>query len=380
MTPVQHEPYAQSMAASRGQQGQISQLPDGRWRARYREQGRAGKRPQATFDTRHEAAEWLRAGLGDAARIAGGDTSTLVRRREQNRTVDEAIRDFLAALEVSDRRIATLAERLRLFSREFGDRPIQTLETYELQAWRKTISAGYRHDVFKAAKQMLRQAHAWHWVVANPADGIKNPEPRRPEITPLGWPAILQIRAEIDLAYEALPVFAAGTGLRPEEWIPLERGDIDVERRLVHVRRVYSDGHLLTLGPEGAKTKLQRRSVPLRQVVVVDELAAKPPRIDTPLLWPAKTGGGYLNLDSFRRAFWKPALEAADVPHQRIYDLRHTYATDLIAAGIDLFTISRRMGTSVDEIDKTYGHLAPDAADRELALLDGWDALRTAEA
>jgi hypothetical protein len=46
---------------------------------------------------------------------------------------------------------------------------------------------------------------------------------------------------------------------------------------------------------------------------------------------------------------------------RRIYDLRHTYATFSLAAGGSLFTPSRRMGPSVEMIDGTYGHLAPDA-------------------
>jgi hypothetical protein len=41
--------------------------------------------------------------------------------------------------------------------------------------------------------------------------------------------------------------------------------------------------------------------------------------------------------------------------------------------GVDLFTLSRRMGTSLAMIDATYGHLAPDADDRERALLDAFD-------
>jgi len=40
---------------------------------------------------------------------------------------------------------------------------------------------------------------------------------------------------------------------------------------------------------------------------------------------------------------------------RRIYDLRHTYATSSLAAGIDIFTLARRMGTSVAMIDRTYG-------------------------
>jgi integrase len=43
------------------------------------------------------------------------------------------------------------------------------------------------------------------------------------------------------------------------------------------------------------------------------------------------------------------------------YDLRHTYATWSLAAGIDIFTLARRMGTSVKMIDRTYGHLVAGA-------------------
>jgi integrase len=63
----------------------------------------------------------------------------------------------------------------------------------------------------------------------------------------------------------------------------------------------------------------------------------------------------------------------AGIAHRRIYDLRHTYATWSLAAGVDLFTLSRRMGTSLAMIDATYGHLAPDADERERTLLDAYD-------
>jgi integrase len=59
---------------------------------------------------------------------------------------------------------------------------------------------------------------------------------------------------------------------------------------------------------------------------------------------------------------------------KRIYDLRHTYATMSLAAGVSLFTLARRMGTSVEMIDRTYGHLALDAEDYERDLLDAYDA------
>lgn len=45
-----------------------------------------------------------------------------------------------------------------------------------------------------------------------------------------------------------------------------------------------------------------------------------------------------------------------------------------IAAGVSLFALARRMGTSLEMIDQTYDRLAPDADDYELGLLDAFDA------
>jgi len=45
------------------------------------------------------------------------------------------------------------------------------------------------------------------------------------------------------------------------------------------------------------------------------------------------------------------------------YSLRHTYASFSIAAGVPLFSLARRVGTSVEQIDRTYGHLLPDAVE-----------------
>ena len=79
-------------------------------------------------------------------------------------------------------------------------------------------------------------------------------------------------------------------------------------------------------------------------------------------------------MEKFRHREWTPPLRSAGISHRRIYDLRHTYATWSLAAGVDLFTLSRRMGTSLAMIDATYGHLAPDADERERTLLDTYDA------
>ena len=67
---------------------------------------------------------------------------------------------------------------------------------------------------------------------------------------------------------------------------------------------------------------------------------------------------------------WNPTLRAVGLDHCVPYALRHTYASLPIAAGVSLFELSRLMGTSPAMLDRTHGHLLPDALDRARTALD----------
>ena len=159
-----------------------------------------------------------------------------------------------------------------------------------------------------------------------------------------------------------LVIFAAETGLRTNEWIGLERSDIDRRNPAVIVYRRVTDGELTPY------PKTDRRRVPLTPRAL-DALDRLPARLDTRLLFPAPMGG-YLDLDNWRLREWYPALEAAGVARRGPYQLRHTFATEALAAGVSIFQLARLMGASVKTIDKHYGHLAHDSEEHLRGLLE----------
>ena len=133
---------------------------------------------------------------------------------------------------------------------------------------------------------------------------------------------------ELGPLYGPLVVFAAETGLRTNEWVALERRDLDQGGRAVVVQRRYAGG-VLTPYP---KTQRSGRRVPLT-ARALSALDALPARADTPLLFPAPRGA-HIGLDTWRTREWYPALEAAGLAKRGPYALRHTFAAVVPLIGL----------------------------------------------
>jgi integrase len=350
------------------QQGQVFSLAgqgrDGtRWAYRYRVAGRGSRRVQrGGFASEQAAAEALERALEELRREQG-----LV----ESPTLTEFVDVYLAQHEGEPETTAKLRWLLQKAVRAFGETRLSELRSPAIAAWRMTIPSGHRFEATQALRQVLARAVSWGLLDVNPAKlGVENPQRRYTEKRPFdSWDELYALSDRLGPRHGPMVLFAAATGLRPGEWLALEQRDVDREAQVVYVRRTFRNGRIKT-----PKTKASVRAVPLQAIALaaLDELPRPDP--ERLLLFPSAKGG-YFDLHNFRNRYWRPAQKAAGImPLRRVYDLRHTFATFALRAGISTFDLSRYMGTSLAMIDRHYGHLARDGREHAIRLLDSYKA------
>ncbi|WP_270263743.1 tyrosine-type recombinase/integrase [Kocuria marina] len=291
-------------------------------------------------------------------------------------TVAEHIGTLTSVTPGTRHRYRLLADR-HITQTEIGGIPIDTLTRADVSRWLNDLPLATKskknvHSLLSAA---LGDAVRDDRIPTNVAHGIrftKSNSRREP---------VFLTRTQVDVIagamrehYRPFVHFLAGTGLRWSEATALRIRDVDLtsERGTVHVTRAWKEnGDGWVIG--APKTSRGRRTVvmPTALTTLVKEHAQKRGRDE--LLFTAYHGGRIWN-GEFHKAVWQPALakigdQLPAVP--RVHDLRHTHASWLIAAGVPLTVIQRRLGhESIKTTSDTYGHLADDADQAAAAALD----------
>lgn len=237
------------------------------------------------------------------------------------------------------------------------------------------------HQVLRNA---LAQAVRWEWIATNPALSASPPSARLPEITPPDMTAakkLLETAAVTDPELLLFLHLALAAGARRGELVGLRWADVDLEEATLLIRRAVVDAGEGRIVVKDTKTHQARRIALTGQLVT--ELRAQRRRATERALAVGVRldGDGYVfSTDPASRSPWRPDLAShrfarlrarAGLDRVRLHDLRHAMATQLLAGGVDVRTVSGRLGhrrtsTTLDR----YAHFVP-AADRAAADVMG---------
>ncbi len=362
----------------------VAKRPDGRWRARYRDE--AGKEHSKHFARKVDGQRWL-----DEV-TAAVVTGQYVDPRAGRETVEQYAERWRG---MQDHRPGTAAlyERvLRLHVYPvLGDLPLRSVRHSHARAFvtsaSRRLAPNTARQVHAITRTIFRSAVADKLIAETPFEKIALPKVQRSEVRP---PTMDNVRALVEAAptrLRALVLLAAGSGLRSGEVLGLDVDRVDFLRREVRVDRqlVYISGQPPFLGPP--KTPESVRTVPLPSFVV-DELAAHLaafPVADGGLIFQADKGGPILRTTLNGR--WRQTLARAGVDEGlHLHHLRHGYASWLNAAGVPFTTVMELLGHAPQGVTwATYTHRV-DGWDRQVrsVLDEAWarpaDYLRTGEA
>jgi len=109
----------------------------------------------------------------------------------------------------------------------------------------------------------------------------------------------------------------------------------------------------------------ERREVP-RTDTLRATLQPLPRRLASDYVFPGKTGQGLVDI---RRRFQR-VLQEAGIEGFVFHDLRHTFASHLVMAGVDLVTVKEFLGHKDLKMTLRYAHLAPDYKRAAMSRLD----------
>ena len=156
------------------------------------------------------------------------------------------------------------------------------------------------------------------------------------------------------------------TGMRKGEILALTWDSINWITQKITVDKNYTHGGLLT--PKTGKIRVIDMSNELAKVLKEWRLAC--PHSELNLVFP-NSNGNYQSADNLAKRRFLPALNRAGIDKIRFHDLRHTYASLLLANGAPMKYVQHQLGhSSITMTIDLYTHLLPEVNDKCVNLLN----------
>jgi integrase len=264
-------------------------------------------------------------------------------------------------------------------------RPAMLAELYAKLMRESGLAARTVGHVHRVLHRALGHATQWGVIQQNPADNVSPPPVQAAEVQILRADDVQVILEKLRerkgrLLY-TIAVVMLGTGIRRGELCGLRWCDVNLDTGRLTVEQSLEQTRQHGLRFKAPKTRHGRRTISLPPAAVAELRAHRKAQQE---MW-LKLGQGRVaddglvfcnwdgeirNPDALSKE-WAACMRAIEMPHITLHALRHTHASQLIAAGLDILTVSRRLGHGSPMITLgVYGHLFSNTDERAATIIE----------
>ncbi len=221
----------------------------------------------------------------------------------------------------------------RIINKRFDDfqsMDIRDIKASDIKLWYKKIDGvgnKSKRNYLSVLKGVLDIALEDEIIEKNPMIHVKLPKYHAPRINPFNSDEVKRI---IDSAesynFNFVYFLAMGffTGMRTGEILALKRSDIDLENRIIHIRSTIS-----RFGDVKPKTFGSTRDIPIIDTLFPYILKMYEKENDNYMM-TTQYGNPYQDTHIFCIYWWKPLLKKLGITYRRPYNMRHTFATNML--------------------------------------------------
>ncbi len=199
-------------------------------------------------------------------------------------------------------------------------------------------------------KHLLNTAIKWGYLYENPAKPVKLLRENNRRLRYMTKDEMDRLIAASRGHLKPIIILAVNTGMRRGEIFDLHWSHVDLKNRIIEV---------------GYPKNGDPRFIPINDTLM-DALQQLPRRIDTPFVFPGKNGG---RLTDIKKGFLG-ARERAGLDDVTLHTCRHTFASHLVMAGVDLMTVKELLGHKSTKMTERYSHLSPKHKANAVRVLD----------
>jgi integrase len=315
----------------------IQRRPDGKWRARYR--GADGKEHARHFDLKRDAQAWLDA---ETAKLVTGMWTTP---KNAKITMGAWCDTWIAGYQGRASTVSQARVTVKVIKKYFDTKRVSAIAPSDVKTWTKQLTEdGYAKSTIAALHSRLGQ------VLADAVqDGIipRSPVSRRTSPGHGEQIAYVATTAQIWALHDALPenlrgivLLGAFAGLRRNEIIALRVEDVDFMRGIITPA--------IQFGGLPLKTAASKNPIPIPNEMAL-ELGLMPAKFGCTTI-VCNAIGRPVTPTVANKAFTAACKTVEGLPEGfRMHDLRHYFASLLIAAGLDVKTVQQRHAAHLGE-------------------------------